>query len=189
MENFRRKRIGKVQQKTLSLLLAGIALGFSRSPKTHLKIFREIPKEFGKIDALSLEYGIHRLYEDKFIYLKETNGGIYTPHLTKEGRKIARIFAVDDIKIEKPKKWDRKWRIVSFDIPENKKGLREEFRRQLKRLGFIELHKSVFCYPYDCGTEIMEIATFYNLLPHIVYLLATEISKEPALLAHFDIHN
>ena len=30
-------------------------------------------------------------------------------------------YNIDDMEIKKPKKWDGKWRIISFDIPKNKK--------------------------------------------------------------------
>lgn len=40
--------------------------------------------------------------------------------------------------------WDGKWRIVSFDIPEQKRVIRNLFRRNLKKWGFKYLHKSVW---------------------------------------------
>lgn len=42
------------------------------------------------------------------------------------------------------KDWDRKWRIVVFDIPEEKRIIRNLFRRNLKKWGFKHLQKSVW---------------------------------------------
>jgi len=42
------------------------------------------------------------------------------------------------------KDWDRKWRIVIFDIPEEKRIIRNLFRRNLKKWGFKHLQKSVW---------------------------------------------
>lgn len=42
------------------------------------------------------------------------------------------------------KTWDGKWRIVIFDIPEQKRLIRDLFRRNLKKWGFKHLQKSVW---------------------------------------------
>lgn len=52
------------------------------------------------------------------------------------------------------KTWDRKWRIVIFDIPEKKKRLRESLRRKLIDLGFGRWQKSVYIIPHDIRDEI-----------------------------------
>lgn len=65
---------------------------------------------------------------------------------------------------EEPQKWDGKWRIVVFDIPEQKRLIRNLFRRNLKKWGFKPLQKSVwiskknvtdklFNYIKDLGVE------------------------------------
>ena len=58
------------------------------------------------------------------------------------------------MKIRKPAKWDGKWRIVVFDIPENLRSIRQALREHLCRLQFYQLQKSVFVLPYECGDEI-----------------------------------
>lgn len=42
------------------------------------------------------------------------------------------------------KDWDGKWRIVIFDIPEEKRGVRDLFRRRLKEWGFKNWQQSVW---------------------------------------------
>lgn len=42
------------------------------------------------------------------------------------------------------KNWDGKWRIAIFDIPEEKRIIRNLFRRNLKKWGFKHLQKSVW---------------------------------------------
>jgi phenylacetic acid degradation operon negative regulatory protein len=43
--------------------------------------------------------------------------------------------------------WDGKWRMILFDLPESKRGLRNELRRQLKSAQFGGLQKSVWVSP------------------------------------------
>ena len=54
-------------------------------------------------------------------------------------------------------KWDKKWRLVIFDIPKELHAQRVRFSEKLKTMGFFTLQKSVFIYPYDCYAEISEI--------------------------------
>ena len=36
--------------------------------------------------------------------------------LTEEGEKRAKKYKINELKIEKPKKWDKIWRVLIFDI-------------------------------------------------------------------------
>ena len=47
-------------------------------------------------------------------------------------------------KSESEIKWDGKWRIVIFDIPENKRVIRSILRNRLKMWGFVSWQKSVW---------------------------------------------
>ena len=64
------------------------------------------------------------------------------------------------MRINKPKKWDRKWRIILFDIPEKIRKARDVFRYHLNQLGFYEFQKSVFVHPYNCKDEIDYLIEF-----------------------------
>lgn len=46
--------------------------------------------------------------------------------------------------VESEEKWDGKWRIVIFDIPEQKRIIRNLFRRRLKDWGFKRWQQSVW---------------------------------------------
>ena len=70
---------------------------------------------------------------------------------------------IDDLEIAKQKKWDKKWRLVIFDIAQIKKIYREAFRGKLKDLGFRSLQKSVWVHPYECQAEIELLKDFFGL--------------------------
>ncbi len=106
------------------------------------------------------------------------NNQIYIS-LTKEGRKKAGRFQIDSLEITKPKKWDKKWRIVVFDIAEMKKIQREAFRGKLKQLGFVPLQKSVWVCPYDCQNEIKLLKDFFGLsLGEMRLIVADDIGED-----------
>lgn len=65
--------------------------------------------------------------------------------LTDSGREV---ISGSIIEFEQPN-WDGKWRIVIFDIPEEKRVIRNLFRRNLKKWGFKKLQKSVWISKMD----------------------------------------
>jgi DNA-binding transcriptional regulator PaaX len=94
--------------------------------------------------------------------------------LTNEGKKKAGYMQIDDLKIQRPKKWDGKWRLVIFDINELKRGHREAFRGKLKELGFRLLQKSVWVHPFDCEAEIELLRSFFGLRENDLRLILAE---------------
>ena len=60
-------------------------------------------------------------------------------------------------------KWDGKWRIITFDIPERLRASRSGIRAILKRAGFKKLQHSTWIFPYACE----ELAEFIHDDPHV----------------------
>lgn len=58
---------------------------------------------------------------------------------------------------EKEKRWDGKWRLVSFDIPEEEHKARRELRQELKKLGFGRMHRSVWISPHNVLRKVEEL--------------------------------
>ncbi len=94
--------------------------------------------------------------------------------LTKEGKKKAGIFQIDSLRISEPRQWDKKWRILMFDIQEMKKMHREALRGKLKQLGFFPLQKSVWAHPFDCRAEIELLRDFFGLSQREMCLIIAE---------------
>lgn len=74
--------------------------------------------------------------------------------ITAKGLSELRLIKILNSPKSKPKKWDGNWWIVSFDIPENKKSIRDMFAQFLKRKGFVRLQDSVFIAPNVDEEEI-----------------------------------
>ncbi len=96
--------------------------------------------------------------------------------LTESGKKKVLQFAIDDLQIKKPNKWDGLWRLIIFDIPEDKRLAREIFRRKLRDLEFTLLQKSVFVSRYPCKDEIDFLRHILEIAPFVHYVVAKEIS-------------
>lgn len=91
------------------------------------------------------------------------------------------------MEIKKPAKWDGKWRIVMFDIPEKLKKLRDSLRFHFRGIGLLEFQKSVFVHPYPCNKEIEFIIELYNAKKHVRFVLAEKVDNELHLKNKFSL--
>ncbi len=171
----------------LLLLLAGLALGLTRSPKKHWWILKQIPKELAKENRQALQRAINSLYISHLIKEKNNANGSTTLILNENGKKKALRFNIEKMEIKKPATWNGKWHIVIFDIPEKLKKLRDSLRLHFQEMGLIELQKSVLVYPYPCNKEIEFILELYNARKYVRFILAEEIDNELHLLKKFNL--
>jgi len=106
-------------------------------------------------------------------------------HLTPKGR----LSFLKHLHLEKihGKKWDGHWRIAIFDVPEDRKKLRENFRHYLKYLGFQALQESVYITPYPVMGDLDELLKKHGARKHFRYLTVTEIDDEDELKEKFDL--
>jgi DNA-binding transcriptional regulator PaaX len=176
------------KRKVLLLLLAGAALGFSRSPKNYFKILEGVAKEWKEIDRWRLTQIVREFYNERLVDYKEKDNGVVEIILTKNGRKKALKFQFDEMEIKKPDKWDGKWRMAIFDIPEKKKKAREALREKLKDLGFKELQKSVFVYPYECEDEIDFVVEVFGIRNHVRFLHVDSFTNDEQFKLKFGLY-
>ena len=90
--------------------------------------------------------------------------------LTKKGREELLKYDIDKINLRKEIIWDGRWRVIIFDIAEEKKQARDALRSKFKQLGMLQLQKSVFVYPFDCKKEIDFVSDFFEVGDDILYL-------------------
>ena len=181
------KRIGSVNKKVLLLLSGGLALSLTRRPDTYFRIVKNIAKEWKKINERSLRESIKKLYQSKIIDYKENNNGTVELILTDAGKKKILLYDLEKLKIDKPPKWDNLWRLVIFDIPENKKQARMAMSSKLKELGFYPMQKSVFIHPYECKDEIDFVTELFNIVPYVRFLRVKDIDIELDLKNRFHL--
>lgn len=75
-------------------------------------------------------------------------------------------------------KWDGRWRLVIFNVPEKRRDLRDRIRRALSRLGMGILQPSVWISPKDIKNEIENIRERLNLKNTLKFF---EVSRNSAL--------
>ncbi|MBI3631124.1 MAG: hypothetical protein HY221_02195 [Candidatus Sungbacteria bacterium] len=168
---------GALQKKILLLLSAGLALGLTRNPNQYFRIVQETGKEWKNIERDSLNRAIRSLYESKLVSIKDNHDGTLTLVLSKEGKRLALTYDIENIELKTPTQWDGRWRIAMFDVPEKYKRTRDALRMHLKNIGFYEFQKSVFVHPHPCAKEIEYITEFYQARRFVRFIVATEIDN------------
>ena len=99
---------------------------------------------YPELKKASLAKALKRLREGGFIEFIDDEQLIY--RLTDKGREKAVLAELQSI----GGKWDGKWRIVIFDIPEKRRSARDLFRYNLKSWGFTSWQQSVWVTKKNC---------------------------------------
>jgi DNA-binding transcriptional regulator PaaX len=143
-----------------------------------------------KFSKKEMQNAVYNLKKRKLIEIIKDEGGKIKVKLTNKGQKRIKEIAFEDLKILNPKKWDKKWRILIFDIPIRPKTYnraRDAIRQKVKKLGFFQLQKSVWVYPHECEDELLIIAEIYNVQKYIEILTVDKLLHEKELINHFKL--
>lgn len=138
----------------------------------------EIPKIIrcalkNKAEKQAFSNAFYRLKKQGFIKITKHNGQIYIS-LTRDGKKKAGKYQIDDLKIKKPAKWDGKWRLLIFDIKEKHRIKRDALRGKIRELGLFKLQDSVWIYPYNFEKENKLLRDFFGLKEKEMQIITAE---------------
>ncbi len=117
--------------------------------------------------------------------VKVTNSrGIKLVSLTTKG-KLKILFR--KARLKSKAKWDGKWRLVVFDIPEQQRVARARLRQMLMGNGYKKLQASVFISPSPLNREAIEYLNASGLSRYIRVMRIEEIDSEQSLLTIFKL--
>lgn len=129
----------------------------------------------GKINYLKKMKYIRTFMEGKEKFIELTPSGL---------ERVSKI-SIDKIRIPKSSIWDKKWRVIIFDIPEKKHYNRDIFRNQLIEMGFLQLQKSVYVYPFECTNEIVFLSERLSINKHVTIMISEIIQGEDEIMYKF----
>ena len=125
---------------------------------------------------------IDRLYEQDL--LRHTSQGLT---LTRKGEEQLKKFESKSFHPPRYPRWDQKWRVLVFDIPERRRRLRDFMRRTLHGNGFIRLQDSVWVYPYDCEDWVNLWKADLKIGKELLYMIVDSIEGDSVLKRQFGI--
>ncbi len=112
----------------------------------------------------------------------------------KDGKKFLKLTKKGELEILLAKakipatgKWDGKWRIVIFDIPEKTKLERNQLRGLLKKNGFRKLQASVYVSPLPLNREAIKYLGETGLNNFIRIMKVEEMDNDKDLKKKFNL--
>ncbi|KKP32809.1 MAG: hypothetical protein A2312_04440 [Candidatus Staskawiczbacteria bacterium RIFOXYB2_FULL_32_9] len=182
--NYFRKSNSEIAIGILSvLILASLMTIAITSPYFIVNLLKEF-KGLRKYPKKKVYDTFYRLREQGLIKFENSGGQIFIS-LTEKGKRKVGWMQINDLKIEKSKKWDKKWRMVMFDIAQMKRQYREALRGKLKQLGFYLFQKSIWVIPYECKKQINMLKKFFGLKDSEIRLITIDDIGEDRELRNF----
>ena len=102
------------------------------------------------------EGGLVELIDDKELIVRLTSRG-------KDKALLAKLELED-------KKWDGKWRVVIFDIPEKRRVIRDLLRMRLKGWGFVPWQQSVWVTKKNCTKQLRDYIKSIGIKDWVIVL-------------------
>jgi DNA-binding transcriptional regulator PaaX len=174
-------------EKILLHLYDSVDYGFSYRAKKMFGIedlFLSSNWNFKKKDV---QDGLKNLKRLKFVQQKKQYDGSVIISLSEKGKLRALNIRFRQLN-SKRESWDKKWRMVAFDIPNTQRKGRDAIRYRLRLGGFYELQESMFIHPYDCEREIRDFALLFNLEKYIRFALLDFIDGQDSLIKIFKLN-
>ena len=172
----------KIKETILLAVKAAGVLSVALLAPNALKMFRSLnstsPNLVSRINRSRkrlIEQGLLRWQADGYL------------QLTLKGNQFLKKTEATNYALKKPKHWDKKWRILVFDIPEYQRNLRDKIRIILGSIGFIRLQNSVWVYPYDCEDFITLLKTDLKIGKDLLYVIADSIENDRSIRSKFHL--
>ncbi|MBI5457743.1 hypothetical protein HY971_03395 [Candidatus Kaiserbacteria bacterium] len=153
-------------------------------------IFSALPGIMGKKRyklAFQARTAASRLAIKGYVRFVEKNGK-KRMEITEAGR---RAIALEEQKAalaaQQGKRWDKRWRLVMFDIPQQRRQDRDHLRSEMRACGFLRLQDSVWVFPYDCEDLIVLLKADMRIGKDILYAIVESIENDGWIKKHFGL--
>ena len=185
----KRARREKIQHIVLSSIYVASAVGMVMMAPNSVQLLKYMDKHVGTKKNLDkrIRQAAYRLADKGLLERKKTARGYFEFSLTKKGERFAESLEMIRQATRPQLKWDRKWRIIIFDVWEKRRDVRNRLREKLKAIGFVKIQDSVWVYPYPCEELFALTRTELRLGRGILYIVADEIEGDTKLRHHFNL--
>ncbi|MFC0298693.1 phenylacetic acid degradation operon negative regulatory protein PaaX [Geobacillus jurassicus] len=126
-------------------------------------------REFGHNDQ-AVRAAVSRMSKQGWIRAEKRGNKSYYS-LTERGVKRMEEAARRIYKT-RPEHWDGKWRILIYTIPEEKRHLRDELRKELVWSGFGTISNSCWISPNNLEQQVYDLIDKYDIRPYVDFFLA-----------------
>ncbi|OGG57485.1 CRISPR-associated endonuclease Cas2 [Candidatus Kaiserbacteria bacterium RIFCSPHIGHO2_01_FULL_55_17] len=189
MENaVRKQRKKRYIQDAILTTLAGVgALAVVALAPAVLIAVGQIAKQSGYKMGWRARTAAGRLAQKGLVRFVEIHGKKHV-EITEAGR---RFFALESAKLEarthRKLRWDRRYRMVIFDIPETRRGTRERLRRLMREFGFLRIQDSVWVSPHECEELVALIKAELRIGKDVLYVIVESIENDAWVRRYFNL--
>lgn len=180
------RRLKSFQQAMLmAVVLGGVVVVAATIPNV-AQLLRFFPgyKKGAKFNYQA-KSALGRLAAKGLVTFVEEDGKRFA-RITEKGERLLQM-ETERTTLAKKRRWDRRWRIVIFDIPERRKSVRASLRRFMNEYGFVRLQDSVWIYPYDCEDLIALAKANFRIGADVLYMIVERLEHDKHLREHFKL--
>ena len=183
----KRRRKRSVQGAVLgTLAAAGIVTVATVAPN----VFQALPTLMGKQRYKLLfetKTALGKLAVKGHVRFIQKNGK-KSVEITAAGRRALALQLARQTKpARKKRRWDHRYRLVMFDIPQSRKNVRDRLRLLMRECGFLRVQNSVWLSPYDCEELVTLIKTDLRLGTSVLYAVVEQIENDSWIKRHFGL--
>ena len=167
-----------------AVAIGGVVLIAAMAPNT-AQLLRYMPGyKKGARFNYQTKTALGRLIAKGLITFEERGGKRYA-RVTETGERLLALESMRKGNGQKPKRWDGRWRVVLFDIPERRRGVRNRLRVFMQEYGFVRLQDSAWIYPYDCEDLIALAKANFRIGIDVLYMIVERLESDKHLREHF----
>ena len=189
-KKFKKGEIAKIILATLGIgaLLGGTVLITPNFPivlGTFIKLIEEIKGI--KLPKTKVKRTLQQLEKRKILNLEIKRNEVYVEVEDLWNIEIVKYSIQSFLELKQKSKWQGKWFLVIFDVPEVERNKRYYLRNFLKEIGFYQYQQSVYVFPYECEKEVILIKKIIEGGKYLSYIVAEKIEHENKLKTYFNL--
>ena len=177
--------IGPVAEVILGVIAVTGVISIAVCAPNALQLLKPFFKKKKYSPRASVARNIESLISSGLVKRTYSKDGEHRLELTRRGKWEAGIRSA--LPGQKKKKWDGKWRVVIFDVPNTKTNMRIELTRGMRMYGFELLQKSVWIYPYDCNDFVKILREHLDLKENVTHLTTNSFEGDEKYRKKFEI--
>ena len=180
------RRLRTFQKAALIAVLAGAMVLTGAVPDFNKILRYFIGNKKGARFNYRVKTALGRLAANGLVTFEEREGKRYA-RITEVGKQVLEFESLRDKALRKPRRWDGRWRVVLFDIPERRRRVRNQLRRFMQEFGFERLQDSAWIYPYDCEDIIALAKANFRIGADALYMIVEQLERDKHMREHFGL--
>ena len=183
----KRRRKENIQKAVLSIVAVAGTLAIAAIAPN---VFQAFPKILGKQRyklAFQARTAASRLAAKGYVRFVGKDGKRRI-EITEVGQ---RMIDLEQEKLllasKRGRRWDKRFRLVMFDIPQKRRRDRDHLRAVMRECGFLRLQDSVWVYPYDCEDLVTLLKVDIKIGKDVLYVIVESVENDAWIKRHFGL--